>query len=401
MKQGHETRLKYLYSATPLYNREYMNIIRSLAAYQASDVAQLRKKVLEFCEVHGVMATLDAYGISRPTLYRWKQVYEQSQKRLSSLVPQSRKPKRLRTMRTDPRIISFLKAYREQHPRLGKEKLKPFLDEYCRSKSIMPVAVSTIGKILKRHGYFKEKNTQRIYHNPASGHAKRDINYKTKVKHSPKETDAGYLEMDTIEYMIDGVKYYLYSAIDVANRFLFAYTYTRKTSTNATDFMKKVQQVYPMNNTIHTIQTDNGGEFLDRFDDYLKQQTITHLFSYPRCPKINGYIERVNRTLQEEFIHANFHLAMTNLHRFNRALMEYLLWYNLERPHRSLNNLSPINFLLSKLPLLSHMYVTHTITWKQALNKVKLAFNRRNGEEETRLSAKQLCAGSIPACASS
>jgi transposase InsO family protein len=34
----------------------------------------------------------------------------------------------------------------------------------------------------------------------------------------------------------------------------------------------------------------------------LKDEKIQQLLSYPRCPKINGYIERYNRTLREGFI---------------------------------------------------------------------------------------------------
>jgi transposase InsO family protein len=53
---------------------------------------------------------------------------------------------------------------------------------------------------------------------------------------------------------------------------------------------------------IHTVQTDNGSEFLLHFDNYLHSQNITHLFTYPHSPQINGYIERFNHTLQDEFL---------------------------------------------------------------------------------------------------
>ena len=45
---------------------------------------------------------------------------------------------------------------------------------------------------------------------------------------------------------------------------------------------------------------------LGSLDEYLKKRNIKHNFIYPRCPKINGFVERANRTLQEEFI--NLHL---------------------------------------------------------------------------------------------
>jgi transposase InsO family protein len=40
---------------------------------------------------------------------------------------------------------------------------------------------------------------------------------------------------------------------------------------------------------------------MKEFGKILKEEKIRRLFSYPRCPKINGYIKRHNRTLREEF----------------------------------------------------------------------------------------------------
>lgn len=35
-----------------------------------------------------------------------------------------------------------------------------------------------------------------------------------------------------------------------------------------------------------------------RGDDELKGEALPHYLSYPRCPKINSYIETCNRTMQ-------------------------------------------------------------------------------------------------------
>ena len=47
---------------------------------------------------------------------------------------------------------------------------------------------------------------------------------------------------------------------------------------------------------------------LKRFDKYLKGKGIKHNFIYPKCPRINGYVERANRTLRDEFINENIFL---------------------------------------------------------------------------------------------
>ena len=65
-------------------------------------------------------------------------------------------------------------------------------------------------------------------------------------------------------------------------------------------------------------------------------RNLKHNFIYPRCPRINGFIERANRTLQEEFIDLHLNLLSEDIDEFNRKLMDYLVWYNTERPHESL-----------------------------------------------------------------
>ena len=120
-------------------------------------------------------------------------------------------------------------------------------------------------------------------------------------------------------------------------------------SSNSLDFLKKLELVYPLKNTIYTIQTDNGLEFLGEFDRYLKEKNIKHLFIYPRCPKINAYIERANRTLQDEFIDDNEYLVLESIDDFNSHLIDYLLFYNTKRPYYSLNNQTLIDFMLKYL----------------------------------------------------
>jgi len=107
------------------------------------------------------------------------------------------------------------------------------------------------------------------------------------------------------------------------------------------------------------VQTDNGSEFLGVFDKYLKERGIEHKFTYPRCPKINGYIERANRTLKEEFLEENIYLVAEGINELNSRLIDYVIWYNTKRVHKSLNNLSPIDYMLKCNPE-SQMYVTHT-----------------------------------------
>lgn len=232
------------------------------------------------------------------------------------------------------------------------------MDEFCKEKNIILISESTIGKIIKRYNFYPK--SRRIYHNPFHHHSKARLNYKTKVKKSPRPVGIGYIEIDTIVKFIHGIKLYIINAIDVNLKFQFSYGYTRLNSKNSLDFLKKLELVYPVLNAIHTIQTDNGLEFMGEFDNYLKNKNIKHVFIYPRCPKINAFIERANRTLQEEFIDGHEEYALDGIEEFNSRLIDYLVWYNTKRVHKSLGNVSPINHLLKILPQKSQMYVTYT-----------------------------------------
>jgi putative transposase len=95
------------------------------------------------------------------------------------------------------------------------------------------------------------------------------------------------------------------------------------------------------------MQTDNGSEFLGDFDEYLKSREIPHYFSYPRCPKINGCVERYNRTVKEEFVENNLD-TIDDIGVFKKRLAEYLVFYNTERPHKTLGLKSPVDYLLSE-----------------------------------------------------
>ena len=338
-----------------LYN-DTMNELFSAGRFSKSEIAQNRLKVVEFSKKYGVKASQDAFGISRSTIFRWRRCLKDSQGRLDSLIPKSRRPRRVRSMKVNSKTVAFIRDIREEHPRIGKEKIKKFLDEYCSKRGIKTVSVSTIGKIIKRYD-LTFAPSKLGYHNPQSGWATRKVNYKSKVRHSPKSTEPGYIEIDTITKFIQGIKRYILNAIDISGKVQFSYAFRALSSRNTVAFFKKLETIYPYETGIKVVQTDNGPEFLGEFDNYLKKRNIKHNFIYPRCPRINGYIERANRTLQDEFIDLHLNLLVEDIDKFNRELMNHLVWYNTERPHESLNNLTPIDFLLKCYPESRTIYI--------------------------------------------
>lgn len=76
------------------------------------------------------------------------------------------------------------------------------------------------------------------------------------------------------------------------------------------------------------------------------------------APKDNAVNERFNRTLQDEFPSLGHMTADPVL--FNRNLTEWLLEYNLRRPHQALGYLPPINFM-AKYHNVLPMYPSSTL----------------------------------------
>jgi len=123
--------------------------------------------------------------------------------------------------------------------------------------------------------------------------------------------------------------------------------------------MNTFKNVAPLSLT--HVQTDNGSEFMDHFEIYCAKENIIHFHAYPRTPKMQSEIERFNRTLSEAFIAYNKHLLAYDIDAFNKALMDWLLWYNTRRPHWSLGLISPLRYITNKLPVAeSQMYWTST-----------------------------------------
>ena len=165
---------------------------------------------------------------------------------------------------------------------------------------------------------------------------------------------------DTVVHSIGNTRRYIFIATDHASRFAFALAVPRATSSNAARFVQLVQALFPA--PIRQVLTDNGSEFLGAFDQYAQKQGWRHCHTYPRCPKMNAYNERFNRTIQEEFVDYQEDLLLDDLSGFNDRLLEYLQRYNGERPHYGLNYLTPCQSIATLLPDLPRSWWHHTVT---------------------------------------
>lgn len=334
--------MKYFYNATK---------------FSESDVAKFRLEVINFYYKHGLATTKEAYKVGRSSIFSWKKGYSKTYGDLLSLIPKSTKPKTLRKMVVDPKVLEFIKTLREANGPIGKEKIKILTDSFCEKENLSKVSSSKIGRIIKRNNWFYQK-MGKIYHNPASGHAQNKVKrHKERLSSEFRVAYPGeLLQLDSVVRFDLNLKRYILTAIDLYSKFTFAFSYKALSSFIALDFYQKLETIAPF--TIKAVKTDNGLEFLGEFDSYLQKRGIIHYFSYPRTPKSNAFIERFNRTIQEEFVDRN-NEYLSNPEIFNQKLVDYLLYYNTVRPHQSLGYLTPMAFMLER-DLKSNMLWTST-----------------------------------------
>lgn len=324
--------------------------------YMITEQAKERCRILAFWEKHGDTPTMEAFKVSRRTLFRWQKKLETSLGKLEGLNKGSTAPKKRNKRLIPQKVQDFILEERKFDPHLSKDKLAVLM----REDGVANLSASTVGRMLndlKRQGVLR-KVVKLSYHAKTDSHHEKTRFKRTKLR--SKDHEGGLVKADSIVRFTDGIKRYIVTAIDIETKFAFAYAYTNHSSKGTTDFMKKFKSVAPISLT--HVQTDNGSEFANHFEILLEKDDIVHFHTYPRCPKMNSEIERFNRTLSDAFIKQNRYLLAHDIDTFNKKLIDWLLWYNTRRPHWSLGLISPLRYIVSTLPAQEcHMMWTSTL----------------------------------------
>jgi putative transposase len=329
------------------YSR-FMKLISDILNHPKKKNIEQRLEIIKFFDEFGAAATKRAFGKSRSTIYLWKQKLTNQGGKLSALAPGDTTPLQKRKRIVNPFITDFILKYRLAHPGADKTTITPILTTFCQQSGIKAISESTVGRIihdLKEKGSISK--SLKMIHNGDTGklyfHEKKVAKKKMRRKGFVPNKPGDLVQMDTISIFANGLKRYLFTAIDLQTRLAFAYAYKSDSSANGRDFLRKFVKVTPFVTT--RIQTDNGSEFAQHFDRICRESDLVHFFNYPRHPQSNACVERFNRTIQEQF--ANWHIAeLEELDTFNRNLMEYLIWYNTEKPHRGIGKLPPLKYYL-------------------------------------------------------
>jgi len=94
---------------------------------------------------------------------------------------------------------------------------------------------------------------------------------------------------------------------------------------------------------IRAIQVDGGSKFTARFEEECQRRKILLFVLPPHSPKLNGHVERANRTHSKEFYEVvDSDFTVSDL---TPKLLEWEQVYNTVRPHQALGYLTPLQFL--------------------------------------------------------
>jgi len=141
---------------------------------------------------------------------------------------------------------------------------------------------------------------------------------------------------------IKGVgRIYQMTGIDAATSYGWAKIFTDKTAAAAVDFLHEIIQ-NACGVTVANVLTDNGTEFTSRwrtkqhrFEQTLWENRIVHRYTKVRHPWTNGFVERLNRTINEEFYQVAFRTKFyRSIWQLQEDLNRFITFYNTQRPHR-------------------------------------------------------------------
>jgi putative transposase len=331
----------------------YVSRKRPIEMSEAARQRLWRLKAWQSLRAEGFSAqkAAEILRLPRSTLYRWQKRVDQ--RGLIGLEDGDRRPKQVRRPQWGPELAEAVQRLREAHPGMGKEKLWKLLQ-----REGIHTSVSTVGRILKRlkaRGVLREP--------PRNGITKRKRRLvRPYATRKPKEYRArkpgDLVQVDTLDVRpLSHVHFKQFTARDMNSRWDVVEAYRSATAGNARKFLETLIERAPF--PIRGIQVDGGSEFMAQFEQACAEKKIRLFVLPPRSPKLNGHVERAQRTHTEEFY--DLYMGELDLKSVNEALKEWEHFYNTVRPHHSLDLKTPGEYLyenyseLASIPKPSHM----------------------------------------------
>jgi putative transposase len=310
------------------------------AAKPLSRDARRRWAAVRWYEEHGRNASRTArhFGVSRSSLHLWLKHYGEGGPR--ALEDRSRRPKRVRQPTWSAELEARVLKLRQENPRWGKDMLTPIL-----RREGSAVSVSMVGRILgklKREG----RLLPATLNDPCISSRPQIRPYAVrKPRDYPVQVPGDLVQVDSADIRFDGSAqvYKHFTARDYVSRWDVLGVYGRATAVTATSFLEELLSRAPF--AIKAIQVDGGSEFKAEFEAACQDKKLRLFVLPPRSPKLNGRVERAQRTHKEEF----YQLLdpPDTLKEMRAQLLKQEQRYNTYRPHQALGYLTPQAWLLA------------------------------------------------------
>ena len=261
-------------------------------------------------------------GIHRTTLWRWYKRWETLDYGgyIRHIPTRSSRPRTFGRS-VAPGVVERIRYYRNRYRRCAE-----IVHAYCLAEGTV-VSLSTVRRVLKRLGLVARRRYRRAYRAP--------------VLRPVADAPGRLLQTDTV-HLVDfrtKRKTYLYTVVDVYSRWAYAEYHTRISQELSAQFLCRAETYAGFH--FGCVQADNGSEFGRWFEDTLRANSTVVRHSRVRRPNDNAYIERFNRTIQEECIQSTDPFSET----LYGKVLTYLAYYNEERLHLGLQCKTPASML--------------------------------------------------------
>jgi transposase InsO family protein len=263
---------------------------------------------------------LMALGIPKSSYYRWRQGQPDSKNR--------RRPWNRITHGEEDKIL----AVARESPDLSSRQLSAWITD----NEGFAVSESTVYRILRREGLVKRQETQLM--------AAKEYHTKTTRPHQMWATDASYFRVVGWGY------YYLVTVMDDYSRFIPAWKLQKDMSANS--LIEVIQEAVDATGMTEVpvedrtkLLSDNGAGYVSRvFRDYLRLVGIGHILATPFHPQTNGKVERYQQSLKREVNQLPYELPS----QLERAIADFVDYYNYRRYHKALGNVTPADVLYGR-----------------------------------------------------
>jgi len=316
----------------------------------ALKIAKQRLSVLELAEQLGsVSEACRRRGMDRTSFYEWKRRFQtHGLEGLKDLPPIHKSHPQTVKPEVQARIVELALA----HPSYGCnkiEKLLSFEGPYASNVTIQKILIEHgLGSRYDRWLALEKKAAEQSIELSSDQIAfieKQNPSFKE--RHVESAGPGQLLCQDTFFVgTLKGVgRVHLHTVIDTFGSYAFGFLHTTKQPEAAVAVVHNdVLPFYKgLGIPVNAILTDNGREYCGTdahpYELYLALNDIEHRRTQVRRPQTNGFVERFNRTVLDEFFRVAFRQKLyESVESLQIDLDRWLQEYNYERPHLGYRN---------------------------------------------------------------